>query len=322
MLHLEPGWRELLRRGIRRGMRTLRREHDWSGSLGALLGTFILLQMLVVGLTCTIAAETQLKERTQLQLELLGSVPNASISDLMSTLQGLPYVSRVAFMTKEQAYDHARKSDPQLIGFLEQYGLDNPFHDAVTVTLSSLNQYGALLETLQDPRWQNVVDPSFLSDANAEQQYVMGLLRFTQGMRSLALFVLGIGMLTLLFIVMNLTRTRSLARSQEVLVERLVGAQSATILIPFIVEATVLLCSAAVASTLLATAIVASAPFFVPALQGSGIFRDLWIAATNLLVVSIPIALLIELMAIPLLAWLGAWLGIGKHIQNPRIAVA
>src|SRR3989338_8603751 len=159
----------------------------------------------------------------------------------MTALQDLPYVAKAAFMTREQAYDRARRADPELIGFLEEYGLSNPFPDAVTVTMTSLEHYRELLHVLEDPQWQRVVDPSFLSDATAEQDYVEALLTLTKGIRSLVLFVLGIGTVTLLFVVVNLTRTRALSRSEEVLVERIAGAQTATILLPFAAEASILL---------------------------------------------------------------------------------
>lgn len=321
MLHLEPGWRSLLHRGILKGLRTLRRDRQWSGNLGALLGTFVLVQMLVIGLTCMAVASEQLGERTELQLELLGSASDASISDLMNTLQNLPYVAKVTFMTREQAYDRARKTDPDLIGFLEQYGIRNPFHDAVNVTLTSLAQYRSLLGILQDEQWQRIIDPSFLSDANAEQAYMTGLLKLTLGLRSLTLFVLGCSILTLLFIVMNLTRSRALVRSQEVLVERLAGAQSATILIPFVAEASVLLIASALGSALLVISMVTVAPFFVTALQPSGIFHALWSSTQSMLLIAIPTALATEILVAPLLGWIGTWMGIGQQIRNPRIAM-
>src|SRR3989338_4158955 len=118
MLHLEPGWQLLLQRGIRRGCRTLRREHDWIGSLGALTGIFILLQLLGLGLASAAAGEQLLKERTELQLELRAGTNDRDISDLMTGLQELPYVAHASFMTREQAYDRARRADPELIGFL------------------------------------------------------------------------------------------------------------------------------------------------------------------------------------------------------------
>src|SRR3989344_928433 len=301
MLHLEPGWKLLLQRGIRRGVRTLRREHDWLGTLGALTGIFILLQLLGLGLATATAGETLLKERTELQLELRAGTNDRDISDLMTALQDLPYVAKAAFMTREQAYDRARRADPELIGFLEEYGLSNPFNDAVTVTLTSLEHYRELLGTLEDPQWQSIVDPSFLSDATAEQEYVEGLMELTKGIRSLVLFVLGIGGATLLFIVVNLTRTRALARSEEVLVERIAGAQTATILLPFAAEASILLAVATIVSFIVTVLLTAFAPAIVPALHMGGALGELWNTVRSLLHTAIPFAFALELLMIPLI---------------------
>ena len=321
MLHLEPGWKLLLQRGIRRGVRTLRREHDWLGSLGALTGIFILLQLLGLGLATATAGEALLKERTELQLELKAGVNDRDISDLMTGLQELPYVARASFMTREQAYDRARRADPELIGFLEEYGLSNPFNDAVTVTLTSLEHYRDLLHVLEDPGWQRIVDPSFLSNETAEQDYVEALMTVTRGIRSLVLFVLGIGTVTLLFVVINLTRTRALARSEEVLVERIAGAQTATILLPFAAEASVLLAIATIASFIVTVLLASSAPLLVPALGSGGVLGELWGMVRLILHSMIPLAFLVELILIPVIASTGAWIGIAPQVRSPRIAM-
>lgn len=321
MLHLEPGWRLLLQRGIRRGLKTLRREHDWLGTLGALTGIFILLQLLGLGLATASAGETLLKERTELQLELRAAANDRDISDLMTALQELPFVAKTAFMTREQAYDRARRADPELIGFLEEYGLSNPFNDAVTVTLTSLEHYRDLLQALEDPQWQSIVDPSFLSDATAEQDYVEALMTLTKGIRSLVLFVLGVGTVTLLFVVVNLTRTRALARSEEVLVERIAGAQTATILLPFAAEASILLAIATIVSFIVTVLLASSARLLVPALSSGGALGELWGAVRLVLHTMIPWAFLLELILIPLLASLGAWIGIAPQVRSPRIAM-
>ncbi len=321
MLHLEPGWRILLQRGIRRGATTLRTERDWGGSLGTFIGIFILLQILGLGLAVAMGAERMLQERTAVQLELQDGVSDADVSNFIISLQELPFVARATFVTKEQVYDRARASDPELIGFLEEYGLRNPFHDSVTITLSSLHQYRSLMNVLEGSTWQEMIDPSFLSEANAEREYIGSLLKLTEGMRSLALFVLCIGAATLLATVITLAKTRAIARSEEVLVERLAGAQTATILLPFIAEASILMSIAAVVSIALATAIAASAPLLLPALASSGVLHELWIAVRQLLWSFIPMALLIELLLIPCLATIGTWLGLSGRIHSPRIAM-
>ncbi|TSC97748.1 MAG: hypothetical protein Greene101449_1099 [Candidatus Peregrinibacteria bacterium Greene1014_49] len=321
MLHLEPGWQMLLQRGIRRGCMTLRREHDWAGSFGALTGIFILLQLLGLGLACAAAGEQLLKERTELQLELKIGTTDREVSDLMMNLQELPYVAKANYITREQAYDRARKADPELIGFLEEYGLSNPFNDAVTVTLTSLEHYRTLLHVLEADDWQRMVDPSFLSDATAEQEYVEALLTLTRGIRSLVLFVLGIGGVTLLFVVVNLTRTRALARSEEVLVERIAGAQTATILLPFAAEASLLLAGATISSFVVTILLTALAPTLLPVLEQGGALGELWNAIRALLYSAIPIAFVLELLMIPLIAATGAWIGIAPQVRSPRIAM-
>jgi len=200
--------------------------------------------------------------------------------------------------------------------------LSNPFHDAVTVTLASLGAYRTLLQTMQGNAWQDIIDPSFLSEANAEREYVESLLRLTQGMRSLALLVLCIAASTLLATVTTLAKTRAMGRSEEVLVERLAGAQTATILLPFITEVSVLMGIAALLSMSLAAMVAAAAPALLPVLQGQGALAELWTTVRTLLWTGMPSALIVELLLIPLLGTIGTWLGLSRQIHSPRIAMA
>ncbi|MBM3228075.1 hypothetical protein FJZ27_04440 [Candidatus Peribacteria bacterium] len=321
MLHLEPGWRVLLRRGIRRGAVSLWSERDWGGNLAAFTGIFILVQILGVGLAITLAAERLLEERTAVHLEMREGVSDGRISEIIIDLRTLPYVSRADLVTKEQAYNAARESDPGLIGFLEQYGLPNPFHDSITVTLEDAGSYKALLHAVESGPWNESIDPEFFSTTNTEREYIEGLMRFTGGMRALALLIICVGAATLIAIVVTLGKARAMARTEEVLVERLAGAQSATIVLPFIVEATLLMAIAAVVSMSLVTLTIAASHALFPALSAPGALGELWSEVRALLKSFLPTALVIELICIPPLATLGTWLGIGNCIRSPRIAI-
>jgi cell division protein FtsX len=322
MLHIDPAWPTLLKRGIRRGVLSLLRERDYIGGLGAIVGVCLLIQMLIVGFASAVGAERLLRERTDIRLELRENVRDREISDFLATLHALPYVERAAYTTKEQAYELARSSDSELIGFLEEYGLANPFFDAVSVTLSSLQHYRAFIGFLEDPVWQRIVSPTFLSDANAEQEYAHGLLGLTEGIRAIVLFVLAIGCCTLLFIVVNLARSRSLARSEEVLVERLAGAQTATILLPFAAEASLLLIIGIIGSLSLVVFIVFLAPNVIPALGNGGILSELRTIVGVSLMRGLPTLALIELLIAPTIGIIGAWIGIAPQVRSPRIAMA
>lgn len=311
----------LFRRGVHRGWLNLRRDRAWMGSLGALLGVFLLIQMLLSGLILGEAVERVLRQRTDLRLELEPGLTDQAIREFIVALQELPAVADARYITKEQAYEQARTADPDLVAFLEEFGLENPFRDTVGVTLRALDDYDSFVAFLEQPRWQRTVNPRFLSQATGQEAQVRSLLRLTSAGRSLGTIVLGIGIAALLFIVTELTRAQALARHDEVLVERLVGAQTLSIVIPFATEALALLMAAIIGSALLGTLLLGTLPLLVPELQNEGILAPLRSMSSTLFWSRGPLLLALEILLAPALAWAGAWLGIAQEIRSTQVSM-
>src|SRR5438874_2128329 len=131
--------------------------------------------------------------------------------------------------------------NPDLIRFLEQFNMKNPFSDTVAVTLKTLSSYDAFSAFVRQPQWQAVVDPAFLPQASGQEQEVRRMLRLTDAGRSVAIALLLLTGGILLFVVVELVRRRSYLRKEEVFVERMSGAPESSVILPFATEATVLL---------------------------------------------------------------------------------
>jgi cell division protein FtsX len=112
-----------------------------------------------------------------------------------------------------------------------------------------------------------------------------------------------------------------LARREEVLVERLVGAGEWTVLLPFAVEGTLLLFAAFVLSVLCLLIVISFLPSLVPTLL-QGTLAELSATVAMLLWLWLPWALLAECLAIPFLAFAGAWLGMRPLLKSPKLALA
>lgn len=321
MLHLDPDRTILLRRGLRRGALNLWRDRAWGAGLGALVGMFVLIQTLGVGLIVTEGIRDLLRSRTDLRLEVRPGATDQGIQEFYNAVQSHPVVEDVAFITKEQAYERARTEDPKLIAFLEEFGLANPFADTVGVTLRNLDTYGEFLMFVQQERWQAIVDPAFLSEATDQEQHVMELLTVTSAGRSIAVLVLLVTTAALLFSIIELTRSRALMRSEEVLVERLAGAHTLSILVPFATEALLLLLLAIAGSAVLMILALLIVPVLVPALGTDGVFEPLGNTLIPLLQTRLPLFLLIQVLLAPAISIGGAWLGIRPQVRSPRIAL-
>jgi cell division transport system permease protein len=312
----------VVKRGIVRGVLTLWRERQWMTALGALFGVFLLVQLLVLVLTGLEGAQTLLKNRTDLQLEILQEATDNDIQSFLVGLEDLTFVKSTVYITKEKIFEQTRVSDPHLIAFLEEFKITNPFADNISITLGNLDHYDQLSSFIKQEQWNNVVNPAFLSKITDQEKQVHALLSITTAVRSLTILILLITAAALIFIVTELVRRRAMARSDEVLVERLVGATPLSITIPFITEAVILLFTAIILSTAVMLVVASLLPLYIPALSHNGILGPLRNEIAPLMTSLLPMLLLIEILMTPLLASIGAWLGVRPQVCSPRIANA
>ena len=251
----------LLKRGIRRGLLTLRRERGWGTSLSALLGVVLLVQFFVAACFAVQGADRLLRAQAELDFQIRRGTTDREVQEFLIAVQQQPSVAKAAVVTREQAYERERIANPALVEFLERSAAPNPFSDTVVVTLYSSSAYGSLLAFAQQPQWQNIVDPASLSSAAAEERSLLRNLGMTDTGRTVILLFLGLSGIILLFVVMELVRRRALLRREELFVERMSGAHEASMVVPFATEAAVLLMAALAFSAVLCALVFAALPF-------------------------------------------------------------
>jgi len=317
MVKLQNNAITLWARGMRRGVLSLLRERDWLTAFGALIGVFLLLQLMIFALLGTEGIQNILESKTSLTLEILDDAPDQDLQQFLNTLQQQPYIQKLAYITKEQAYAQMKQQDPELILFLEEFALDNPFPETVAVTLHTLQSYESLTGFIKEDRWRNIIDPAFLSATTDQEEYVYDLLRITGVGRSIALFFLMLTIATLLCITTELVRERVLRRSEEILVEHLSGAYPFSILLPYAIEASLLLAVAIIASLVLGLLVLAALPIVMPAIMQHPTLHEIHTQIQNTFIMRSPMIIGLEILAIPVIGWLGAWLGSIRKM-NPR----
>ncbi|MDD3896226.1 MAG: permease-like cell division protein FtsX [Candidatus Peribacteraceae bacterium] len=315
---MKEGFRSTLalwKRSIRRGYDNMLRERNRLATWSALTGIFLLLQGSILVFLGIVGAESFLKSRTNLHLELLDAANDQEVQTFLSAVQNLPYVEQVNYITKEQAYAKMKEHDPELIAFIEELKLENPFPETAAVTLGRLDQYESFAGFLREERWRSIVDPSFLSQKTNQEAYVYELLQFTGTGRIAAIFFVVLTAGILLFITTELVRERVLRRKEEILVEQLSGAFSFNILLPYAMEAIIVLAIAAAMSIALCAGIGMLLLQIAPLPEGESAIGQLWESIYPLIGAYAPIILLLEIIAIPLIGWLGTWLGMLPKIH-------
>ncbi|MDO8469049.1 MAG: permease-like cell division protein FtsX [Candidatus Peribacter sp.] len=309
----------VLRRSFRRALLSLWREGGWRTSFGSLLGICTLFQFLLLGLLAAAAMRSLLLSNSDLKLEIRPEASRGEVQQFLSTLQQLPYMERAVYITREQALARIKTEDPSLAAFFEKFGVNNPFPDTIGVTLKSLADYPAFSTFLSDARWQQLVDPALLSTITHQEERVHELLRVANGGQNLASLLLLLACAILLSTVVEFTRRSALGRSAEVLVERLMGTDSATLVLPFVWEATLLLWGSIVMSAIVLGLFLLILPTLVPALSSGGALAPLFMAAVPIVSFALPLSLVLELLCAPLLSMVGVWLGIRPSLKEASL---
>lgn len=313
-MQLEPDATIVWKRGILRGLGTLRNEREWGMTIGVLIGTLLLFQIVLLLALGMQGMQSLVKSRTDIRLEILPTASNQQVGQLFSQLQQQEFIEDAAYITKAQAYERAKQFDPELVAFLEQFNMGNPFPDTIGITLRSLDDYLVFRKYIEQKQWNGVVDPKFLSEATGQEQQISELLRFTEAGKSLALWILVLVSVVLLCITTELVRRRVLGRSNEVLVEKLVGASPLAMFVPFATEAFVLLVVSTLVSVLLSIVLLFFLPSIVPALQNDGVLSLLRAEVSPLLRTALPRYFMGEILLLPIIAAIGTWFGMKREL--------
>ena len=269
---------------------------------------FLLLQMLSVSFLGVQGMMRQLVASAGLRLEVLESAQEADIQTFYATARALPYIEGIAYIPRAQALEQERSRDSDLVAFLEQYKLENPFPDTFAVTLRSLDDYALFRAFIEEDRWHTVINPSFLSAVTDQEQDVRRMLQTAQLLKSVIFLFVMVAVVILLVAVVELV-SQSIARSRdEITLEHLLGAQPLSVLLPLMSRTTVWLCIALVLGSCFTLLLIAALPFLVPAMAAAALpelLEVLWPQLRSIF----PVVVLLELLLVPVIAAAGTVLG-------------
>jgi len=296
---------------------SLRNGKGWGTTCAAFVALFVLLQCLLLFAFSVRGINRLLLERAGLHLEVLPSARDQDIQELYGSLQALPSVEHVEYVPKEKAYEQERLSDPELVAFLEQYKLSNPFPDSFIVTLSGIDQYASFLTFIQQEKYRAILDPSFLTAVSNQQRDLHGILQLTSAFQAIAFAFAGLAAVVL-FMMMAEYVSRSLAaRGGEFFLQDVLGAPRLSLSSVLASEMVILTLVALLLATLLTAAAVVLLPLLVSSMGSDDVFIQLQTAVAPFLTFALPLTIVAEITALPLLAWVTASVGVGKALSRP-----
>lgn len=308
----QPPWTSIVLRAVVRGYKSLLRDRGWMPSLLMLTGVAVLFQLLLVAGMSGWTVERMLQNQSALRLQIADGTSDQSIQDFFAALRAQPFVQDAQFITREQTLEEQRRRDATLAAFLDRYQLNNPFPDTIVLRLRALSDLPALTTFVQSEQWKNVLDPAFLAQTTSNQndaQNMLSVARTARGVASLALFLASVALIAG---VAAFLRSRSIQRSDELLLGELLGERPLPLFLPFITEASILLVVAFLLSGLIVAMLALLVPLTMPALWSEaplGTFRE---TLVGFFFHSAPFITGLQLVLVAIVATLGTWVGVRR----------
>ena len=199
----------------------------------AATATMVLMLLLLAGFWIIQAGLLAGLEFTEQKVEVVAYLqPNATdgqIDELRESLEAMPEVDSVVYITREVALERFRASmEAQGREDLTQYLDTNPLFASLEVKLTDPTGIRVVGESLREaPPVRNVINIEDL---------VERVLTVTEILRTAGTVILIVVGIICLFIIVNTIRLAVFARAEEIEIMRLVGASDAFIRWPFVFE--------------------------------------------------------------------------------------
>ncbi len=219
----------------REAIRALRR--NAAPSFAAL--ATILLTMLVIGVfipivQATTGAANDVRNRVLVDVYLVRGATPTDVARVRQTLLGTANVKRVEFVSKQQAYEQQRKTDPEAFQLLGE----NPLPDTFRVTPKNPDDVLSIATALAPTSSGGKAAPidRAIDSVNTRRDDTKKILEVTRFVKLMAATLAVLLVAASIFLIANTIRLSLYARRREVEVMKLVGATDWFIRWPFVIE--------------------------------------------------------------------------------------
>jgi cell division transport system permease protein len=208
-------------------------------AMASVLVTMLVLGVFIPIVQATTGAANEIRERVLIDVYLQSDATRADAERVRRTLQeDVPYVGRVEFVSKEQAYAAERRRNPEAYELLGS----NPLPDTFRVYPSDPDELPALRDALA-PAAANgertPVDPA-VAEVKDRRDESTKILTATNMVKVSMAVLAALLVLASVLLVANTIRLSLFSRRREVEVMKLVGATDWFIRWPFIIEGVVM----------------------------------------------------------------------------------
>jgi len=182
----------------------------------------------------------QIKNKVDINIYFNVDAPEEDIFSLKDSIERLPEVAEVSYVSREQALINFRerhKNDQLTIQALNELG-ENPLGAAIGIKAKETSQYEGIAKFLEDQNALSQEGFSIVDKINYEQNKVAieKLTKIIDGAETIGLAITLFLILISVIITFNTTRLAIYTAREEIAVMRLVGANNRYIRGPFVIE--------------------------------------------------------------------------------------
>lgn len=222
------------------------------------------------------------------------------VQDIIDSLQATNKTANIKFVSKEQAleiYKERSKNDPLLLELVTA----NTLPASIEVSAKNVSDLPALYDIVKSA--PNMEDISYQKDV------VDSLIGVLDKIRKIGVGLIIFLVATALFIIITIIGMKIALRKDEIDVERLVGASSGYIRLPFLFEGLFYgIVGAVVSWTIIYATILVSTPFLSPYLSGLGL-----LPASPVLMLEV---LVLAIVSGSLVGVCGSFLAVWRYLKN------
>ncbi len=188
------------------------------------------------------SALVELRDKADVNVYFSTTATEGPILELKASLEALPEVSKVEYLSREEAlaaFRERHQNDQLTLQALDELP-DNPLGAVLNVKAKDLAQYESIAAFLKDQQSSAAASTSIIDKINfydEQHRAALGRLQYiTDSAKVLGIWIIAILIATTLAISFNTLRLAIYSSRDEIQVMRLVGAGSFYIRAPFMVE--------------------------------------------------------------------------------------
>ena len=214
-------------------------------SLSAILMMVFTLFIIGIAVFTGVILETtleQFRSQADMNVYFTTDAPEQRIVELKSSLEALPEVKSVQYLSREEAlaaFREHHRNDQLTLQALDELG-DNPLGAVLNIEAKDISQYGAIAQFLQGQQALGGGAPSVIDKINyfdeAHRAAIDRLAAITDSAKLIGFFIILVLVATTIAISLNTIRLAIYTSREEISVMRLVGASQFYIRAPFMVE--------------------------------------------------------------------------------------